>query len=147
MITQFGILTSSDVFYENFLYKALAPAKNNLRIQSYREGPDTSSRQWDLSHFPSRPDSLPRYLHFKLQSVIRLNFIMLGMYGFSEFLTVFLRKLLFLVLTSKYERLLKFKYLLQLGGLTLLLYYYGKETRISLRPSETVILKIYLVLS
>ncbi len=73
---------------------------------------------------------------------------MLGMAGFADFLNSFVKKLLFILITKKFDKLFKFKYLLKIVGVNLLLYYFIKELRICASPyTERVYLKLFFLLT
>jgi hypothetical protein len=59
-----------------------------------------------------------------------------------------MKKLIFLVVTKKYEMIMKLKYLVQIGGMTLMLYYYAREIKISLNPlNDNMMIKLSFVLT
>ena len=53
-----------------------------------------------------------------------------------------------MIFTGKYERVFKFKYMLQLLGISMMLYYYSKEMRICINPkNESTFMKLAVLLS
>lgn len=73
---------------------------------------------------------------------------MLGMWGFVDFLIQFINKFIFLLFTHKYDKLIRYKYLLQFIGLTILLYYYAKEVRICVNAAaDSVVMKLHFLFS
>ena len=160
VITQIGVLLSSDVFYISMLYDVLGPVKENLTISSFFHMRSelnpvssikmltTSHQKVDLSYYPTPPDSIVRYIKIKFHIFLKTFFVMLGMGGFADFLNSLVKKLLFVLMTRKFDKLLKFKYLLKLVGINLLLYYYIKELRICASPySERAYLKLFFLFS
>jgi hypothetical protein len=72
---------------------------------------------------------------------------MIGMGGFADFWSAFIRKFVYIVMTKKVEKFFKFKYLLQAIGVHILIYYYLKELRISASPvNESVKIKLSILL-
>ena len=159
VITQIGVLLSSDVFYISLLYDVFGPVKENLTISSFFEMRNelnpisslkmlsTDYQKVDLGHYPTPPDSIMRYIKIKFHIFLKTFFVMLGMGGFADFLNSFVKKLLFILMTRKFDKLLKFKYLLQVVGVNLLMYYFIKELRICASPNtERVYLKLFFLL-
>jgi hypothetical protein len=73
---------------------------------------------------------------------------MIGIGGFADFWNYFIKKFLFILLTRKFDKLFRFKYLLQVTGVPLLIYYFMKELRISANPyNENVLMKLLLLFS
>ena len=101
VITQIGVLLSSDVFYISLLYDMLGPVKENLVITSFFDmrkelNPisvikmiSSSNQKVDLSYYPNPPDSIVRYVKIKFQIFLKTFFVMLGMSGFADFLNSF----------------------------------------------------------
>lgn len=89
---------------------------------------------FELAHFHPANESIFRFLQIKLTIIVRVLFILLGMAGFGDFLSIFMGKLIFLMATRKYDKILKLKYLIQVLGINMMLYYYAKEIRVSLNP-------------
>lgn len=80
--------------------------------------------------------------------LLKTFFIMIGIGGFADFLNYFIKKLLFILITKNWDKLLRFKYLLQIIGVPLLIYYYLKELKISPNPSnESLKKKIFLLIA
>jgi hypothetical protein len=72
---------------------------------------------------------------------------MLGMGGFSDFLNSFVKKLVYILMTRKFEKIFKFKYLLQVVGVNLLMFYFITEIRICASPyTESIFLKMFFLL-
>ena len=63
-----------------------------------------------MYHTP--PDSIARYAKIKFQVLLKTFFIMLGIGGFADFWNYFIKKFVYIVLTKKYDKLFRFKYLL-----------------------------------
>ena len=73
---------------------------------------------------------------------------MIGICGFADFWNYFIKKFLFILINKKYDKLLKFKFILQVFGVPLLIYYFLKELRISASPyNDSVSKKLFLLLS
>ena len=73
---------------------------------------------------------------------------MIGIGGFADFWNYFIKKFLYILLNRKFEKLFKFKYLLQVVGVPVLIYYFVKELRISASPyNESVTKKLFLIFS
>jgi hypothetical protein len=100
------------------------PVKENLTISSFFEmrnelNPISSIKMLsadhqkvDLGYYPTPPDSIMRYIKIKFHIFLKTFFVMLGMGGFADFLNSFVKKLLFILMTRKFDKLFKFKYLL-----------------------------------
>jgi hypothetical protein len=103
---------------------------------------------FNMTTYPMIPDSLGRYILFKFHIFMRVGFILLGTLGLTDYLSTFMKKLMFLLLTLRLEKILKFKYLLQLCGLSMLLYFYAREMRLGPNPSvDGKVLKLCLILT
>ena len=73
---------------------------------------------------------------------------MIGIGGFADFWNYFIKKFLYILVNKKFDKLFKFKYMIQVVGVPVLIYYFVKELRISASPyNESVAKKLYLLLS
>jgi hypothetical protein len=71
---------------------------------------------------------------------------MLTIGGYGDFLNHFVRKFLFILIAFKFDKLFKFKYLLQVFGINLLSYYLIKELRFCINPqNESLFLKLFIL--
>jgi hypothetical protein len=72
---------------------------------------------------------------------------MLGMGGFADFLNIFVKKLVYILMMKKFDKLFKFKYLLKVVGVNLLIFYFIREIRICASPyTESIFLKVFFLL-
>ena len=98
-----------------------------------------------MTGYPLPPDSMVKMYQIKLVILIETIVEMFIIGGMASFLAQFMRKKIYLW-HQKPEKLLKLKYLMQLIGYVLLIFYVCKEVRIA-RQYNSFFMKLRILLS